>query len=130
LVSGDLGRMMPYERLKAWHASHALVLAIYKETESWPVEERYGMISQARRAVVSVTDNLAEGSARLGGKELRRFADIALGSLAELSNHTRIARDLGFCSQENWARLDELRNQAGKLVYGLARAVGRRKPDP
>ena len=127
-VSGDLGCMMPYERLKAWHASHALVLAIYKETGSWPVEERYGLISQARRAVVSVTDNLAEGSARLGGKELRRFADIALGSLAEL--HTRIARDLGFCSQEDWTRLDELRNQAGKLVYGLARAVGKRKPDP
>ena len=122
--------MMPYERLKAWHASHALVLAIYKETRSWPEDERYGLISQARRAAVSVTGNLAEGSARYGGRELRRFADIALGSLSELSNHTRIARDLEYCTREDWARLDDVRNQAGKLVYGLARAVGRRKLDP
>ena len=117
--------MMPYERLKAWHASHALVLAIYKESALWPADERFGLISQARRAAVSVTDNLAEGAARLGGRELRRFADIALGSLSELSNHLRIVRDLNYCSPEVWAQLDEMRNQAGKLTYGLARAVAR-----
>ena len=78
--------MMPYERLKAWETAHQLVLAVYRETRGWPSEERFGLTAQARRAAVSVTSNLAEGSARLGGRELRRFADIGLGSLAELSN--------------------------------------------
>jgi four helix bundle protein len=54
--------MMPYERWKAWEKSHELVLAIYMETRTWPSEERYGLVAQARRAAVSVPANLAEGS--------------------------------------------------------------------
>jgi four helix bundle protein len=118
--------MMPYERWKAWEKSHELVLAIYQETKPWPSDERFGLIAQARRAAVSVTANLAEGSSRLGQRELRRFADISLGSVAELSCLLRIARDLGYLSASDWARLDELRNQAGKLVFGLARAMSKR----
>jgi four helix bundle protein len=117
--------MMPYEKWKAWEKSHDLVLAIYMETRHWPAEERYGLVAQARRAAVSVPANLAEGSARLGGRELRRFADIGLGSLAELSCLLRIARDLGYLSPDEWARLDALRDSAGKLLFGLARAIGK-----
>jgi len=115
--------MMPYERLQAWQTSHALVLAIYAESRLWPDDERYGLISQTRRAALSVTTNLAEGTARLGGRELRRFADIALGSLSELSCLLRTARDLGYLTQEHWATLNDLRNTAGKLVYGVARSA-------
>jgi four helix bundle protein len=117
--------MIPFRRLKAWEASHHLVLAIYQESRRWPSDERFGLIAQARRAAVSVTLNLAEGSARLGGRELRRFADIGLGSLAEVSALLQIALDLGYLSTEDWQRLDDLRNFAGKLVYGLARSVAR-----
>ena len=112
--------MMPYERLKAWQKAHELVLAIYTETELWPPRELYGLISQARRAAVSVPNNLAEGTARLGGRELRRFADIGLGSLSELSYLLRLARDLGFTTPERWECLNALRDHTGKLVYGLA----------
>jgi four helix bundle protein len=115
--------MMPYQRWKAWEVSHELVLAIYRETRGWPDEERYGLVSQARRAAVSVVTNLAEGSARRGGREFKRFLDFSLGSLAELSCLLRIARDLGHLSEERWAALDSLRDYAGKLVYGLARSV-------
>ncbi|HEY9518897.1 MAG TPA: four helix bundle protein [Gemmatimonadales bacterium] len=117
--------MMPYERLDAWQKSHQLVLAIYTETDGWPPREVYGLTAQARRAAVSVTNNLAEGTARLGGRELRRFADIALGSLSEISNMLRIARDLGFTSVERWEGLNALRDHAGKLVFGLARSAVR-----
>ena len=117
--------MMPYERLDAWQKSHQLVLAIYTETEDWPSREMYGLTAQARRAAVSVTNNLAEGTARLGGRELRRFADIALGSLSELSNILRIARDLGFTTAERWEGLNALRDHAGKLVFGVARSAVR-----
>jgi four helix bundle protein len=115
---------MPYERLYAWQRSHDLVLAIYEITRDWPGDERYGLTIQARRAAVSVTANLAEGSSRLGGRELRRFADISLGSLSELSCLLRIARDLKYLTPEEFVRLDEMRNSAGKLLLGLARAVG------
>lgn len=117
--------MMPYEKWKAWQRSHELALAIYTETQHWPPHERYGLIAQARRAAASAPTNLAEGSARLGGRELRRFADIGLGSLSELSYLLRLARDLGYLSTEDWSRLDELRDTAGKLVFGLARAMGK-----
>jgi len=115
--------MIPFRRLKAWETSHHLVLAIYTETRRWPADERFGLIAQARRAAVSVTLNLAEGSARLGGRELRRFADIGLGSLAELCALLQIALDLGYLAPEEWQRLEDLRNLAGKLVYGLARSA-------
>jgi four helix bundle protein len=117
--------MIPFRRLKAWETSHQLVLAIYKETRRWPPDERFGLIAQARRAAVSVTLNLAEGSARLGGRELRRFADISLGSLAELSALLQIGLDLGYIDLQEWERLEDLRNLAGKLIYGLARSVAR-----
>jgi four helix bundle protein len=117
--------MMPYERLEAWRQAHQLTLAIYTETSTWPREETYGLVSQARRAAVSVTSNLAEGSARLGGRELRRFADICLGSLSELSSLLRVARDLGYVNTTRWEDLEKLRNQAGKLVFGIARSASR-----
>jgi four helix bundle protein len=120
--------MMPYERLKAWEVSHQLVLAVYLETRRWPDEERYGLVSQARRAAVSVVANLAEGSARRGGRELKRFLDISLGSLAEVSCLLRIAKDLGYLPGERWKPLNDLRDRAGKLIYGLARAVARPLP--
>jgi len=122
--------MMPYEKWKAWQRSHELVLAIYTETSHWPPEERYGLIAQARRAAVSVPTNLAEGSARLGGRELRRFADIGLGSLSELSYLLRLARDLGYVSPESWSQLDLKRDAAGKLLFGLIRAIGKPRSGP
>jgi four helix bundle protein len=114
----------PYERLEAWQKSHQLVLAVYRETRRWPDEERYGLISQIRRASVSAGTNLAEGSARFGGRELRRFANIALGSLAEVSYLLRTARDLGYLHPEDWARLGAMRDVAARLVHALARALG------
>ena len=121
--------MMPYEKWKAWQRSHELALAIYTETGRWPSEERYGLIAQSRRAAVSVPTNLAEGSARLGGRELRRFADIGLGSLSELSYLLRLSRDLGYLSPESWSRLDLQRDAVGRLLFGLVRAIGKRRSD-
>jgi four helix bundle protein len=77
--------MMPYEKYDAWKASHELALAIYRSTEAWPVAERYGLTAQTRRAALSVPTNIAEGSAKLGPREFRRYLDISLGSLSEIS---------------------------------------------
>lgn len=115
-----------FERLTAWRACHELTLVVYRVTATWPVEERYGLSSQARRAAVSTVCNIAEGSAKHGTREFRRFLDIANGSLAELAALFRIARGLKFLDQTAWGELEALRDHAGKLTWGLYNALGKR----
>ena len=114
-----LHRMMPYERLLAWQTSHRLVQRIYLASQSWPKTEQYGLSSQARRAAFSVPMNIAEGTAKKGSRELRRYLDIALGSLSELAYCLRLAKDLGYLSERDWEVIDKERNEAGKLLWGF-----------
>lgn len=74
--------MKRYERLEAWHATHQLVLLTYRVTKSFPREELYALTSQARRAAFSAAASIAEGSAKKGPREFRRYLDIAVGSLS------------------------------------------------
>ncbi len=113
--------MMPYEKYDAWKAAHELALAVYHSTEEWPRRELYGLTAQTRRAALSVPANIAEGSAKLGPRELRRYLDIALGSLSEVSYLLLFSRDMGLLTSEDWQRLDAVRNRAGQLVWGLYR---------
>jgi len=116
--------MLPYERFEAWKAAHAFALAVHSETKSWPVEERYGLTSQVRRASFSVAANIVEGRARKGAKEFRRFLDIAWGSLSEAGYVLHFARDAGILTAEGYDRLEALRGKAGKPLYGLLRSMG------
>ena len=118
--------MLPYERLTAWKIAYELVLETYKVTATFPITERYGVTTQARRAAFSVAANIAEGSAKRGSREFRRFLDISLGSLAELAFIFRLSRDLGYLSPGHWERVDELRRRAGFLTWRLYRAVASR----
>jgi four helix bundle protein len=113
-----------HERLKSWLACHDLALAIYKATKEWPKSELYGLTSQARRSAYSAAANIAEGSAKRGSAEFRRFLDISLGFLAELSYILRLARDLEYLRAEQWGELEALRDHAGRLTWGLYRVVG------
>jgi four helix bundle protein len=115
--------MMPYEKYDAWKVSHTLALEIYGATEEWPKRELYGITAQTRRAALSVPTNIAEGAAKLGPREFRRYLDIALGSLSELSYLLRFSRDRGLLEVAEWERLDEIRNRAGQLIWGLYRWV-------
>ncbi len=115
--------MMPYERLTAWQAAHELALAIYKTTDAFPTTERYGLTSQLRRASFSVAANIAEGVAKRGNGELRRFLDISIGSLSEISYALRLAKDLAILTEEDSNRLDALHSKAAKLTWGLYKSV-------
>lgn len=122
--------MMPYEKYDAWKASHRLALEVYRVTEQWPRTEFYGLTAQLRRAALSVPTNIAEGAAKLGPREFRRYLDISLGSLSELSYLLLFGRDRELLETAEWQRLDALRNQAGKLLWGLyrwAKKEGRRE---
>lgn len=114
---------MPYEKFEAWRVSHRLVLTTYATTEEWPKHELYGLIAQVRRAACSVPMNIAEGAAKKGNREFRRYLDISLGSLSEVSYCLLLGRDLGYLSESEWRELDELRNRCGQLVWGLYQAV-------
>lgn len=114
-----------HEDLKAWVACHDLTLAVYRRSAEWPAEERFGLVSQARRAAYSAAANIAEGSARPGARQFRRFLDQSLGSLAELCYIFTLCRDLGYLAPHEWGELEALRDHAGRLAWGLYRSVDR-----
>jgi four helix bundle protein len=122
--------MLPYEKLAAWQVSYELALAVYRATADFPKHELYGVTSLARRAAFSVAANIAEGSAKRGAREYRRFLDVAIGSLAELAFILRLARDLEYLSNDSWNRLDELRRRAGFLTWRLYRSLSTRAQQP
>jgi four helix bundle protein len=92
---GD-SRQRPHERLDVWQDAMALVESIYRLTADFPDHERFGLVSQMRRAAVSIPSNIAEGAARRSTAEYLRFLSIARGSLAELDTQINIALRLGF----------------------------------
>ncbi len=95
-----------FEKLEVWNKSRALVVAIYKIIQQFPSEEKFGLTSQIRRAAVSVSSNLAEGSTRQSAKEKARFYEISYGSLIEILNQAILAKDLKFMTEKE---LEELR---------------------
>ena len=115
--------MANYQRFGAWERCHELCLAVYRSTNSWPTAERYGLTSQARRAAHSAAANIAEGSAKRGPREFRRYLDISLGSLSELSYTLRLARDLQILSEDQWQSLDEFHRKAGATTWLLYKSM-------
>jgi four helix bundle protein len=115
--------MAIYKRIKAWERCHELCVAVYHATNSWPKDERFGLSSQARRAAHSAAANIAEGSAKKGSKEFRRYLDISLGSLSELSYTLLLAKDLRILTEEEWDRLDELHRKAGGMTWLLYKSL-------
>ena len=118
--------MAIYQRLRAWERCHQLCLAVYRSTNSWPSGERFGLTSQARRAAHSAAANIAEGSAKRGSREFRRYLDISLGSLSELSYTLLLARDLKILSDEEWRRLDQIHQKAGGMTWLLYKSMSSR----
>jgi len=114
---------MPYERLRAWKACDDLTIAVYKFTKTFPRDELYGLTSQARRAALSAGANIAEGSAKRGPREFRRYLDISIGSLSELANALHVAKRLEYLTLEEWRELDGLRTMASTLTWHLYKSV-------
>ena len=115
--------MLPHERFDRWRATHERVLVVFQVTRGWPIEERYGLTAQARRAAFSAAANIAEGSAKHGRREFRRFLDISIGSLSELAYVFRLAHDLELSPTDVLERAEELRASAGRMVWGLYRSL-------
>ena len=117
---------MPYEKFEAWKITHQLALEVYRITAGWPITERYLLTAQTRRAALSIPTNIAEGAAKRGPREFRRYLDISLGSLSELSYLLRFSKDCGVLNEEGFRTLDRLRSQAGVVTWRLYACMARK----
>lgn len=115
-------KIKSFTDLSTWKESHKLVLDIYRVTQCFPKEEAFGLTSQIRRAVVSITSNIAEGFSRNSYKEKVQFYSIALGSLTEVQNQLLIARDIGYISQETFSQSAQKSVVVSKLLTGLIKS--------
>lgn len=115
--------MRPHEKLEVWETSVDLVVDVYRETDTFPKEEKFGLTSQIRRAAVSVPANIAEGAARHSSKEFAHFLSNAQGSASELSTELLIARRLGYLREESHTAMQNKLDSVGRMIVGLARHV-------
>lgn len=109
-----------FERLEVWIKSRFLTKKIYKLTQSFPDSEKFGIVSQLRRAVISVCSNLAEGSSRKSKKDQSHFYNIAFSSLMETLNQLIISNDLEYIDPIS---LTELRNEIHTISLMLNRLI-------
>ena len=100
-----------------------LVEAIYRFTQQWPGEERYGLVSQIRRAAISIPSNIAEGKGRSSDREFIKFLNYALGSVYELQTQLKIAVRLNYLSATTASLLENQAAEVGKVLNGLIRAI-------
>lgn len=115
----NIMRKFSFEKLEVWQLSRKLTKTIYEISSEFPEEEKFGLTSQIRRAVISVSSNIAEGTSRQSGIEQARYTEIAYGSLLEVLNQLILASDLEYISIErvNSQRpaIEELVNKLYKL---------------
>jgi len=96
-----------YKKLKVWKYSHQLAIDIYKITNDFPEEEKFGIISQLRRASCSIHTNIAEGCGQIDNGNLVRFLGIAKGSAFETEYQLLLYKDLSFITKEQYDLIDE-----------------------
>lgn len=113
-----------YQDLVAWQKSMALVTDIYHHTQNFPPHEMYGLISQIRRAAVSIPSNVAEGQGRLSIGEFKQFLGYAKGSTFEVETQLLIARNLGYLDQHSASHLVEDVREVGRILSGLLSSLG------
>ena len=107
-----------FEELIVWQKSHQLVLIVYKLSEKYPKHELFGLVSQTRRAAVSVASNIAEGFKRRTKNDSVHFYNMADTSLEEVKYDLILARDLNYINKEEYQKTRELADEVGKLLSG------------
>ena len=108
-----------YRKLIAYQKAKEVVKKTYKLLKKFPVEERYAMCDQLRRASVSITSNIAEGVNRFSVKDKAHFIEMAYGSLMEVSSQFEIAEELGYVTAADRLSIDQLIEEDARLLSGL-----------
>lgn len=112
-----------FEDLEVWQKAHKLVLEVYNLTRDFPTEEKFGLVSQMRRAAVSIPANIAEGFKKRTVKDKSNFYNIAQGSLEELRYYLILSKDLEYF-QDNQKLINHV-EEIGRMLYGLIRSISK-----
>jgi len=108
-----------FTQLIVWQQGHKLVIEIYKATKEFPKDELFALTSQLRRAVVSITCNIAEGFSRRSYKDKAHFYNMSLGSLTEIQNLLLISKDLNYITKDQFAALANKTVEIQKMLTSL-----------
>jgi len=112
-----------YKELVIWQKGMLLANGVYGLTARFPADERFGLVSQMRRAAVSVPSNIAEGQARHGTREFLQFLSHASGSLAELETQLLLSIDLKYCAKDDVEEVAGLISELQKMIAALRRTL-------
>jgi four helix bundle protein len=112
-----------YRDLEVWKKAHRLVLDVYQVTSQFPNTERFGIVSQLRRAAYSIPANVAEGFGRRSTKELLQAIAIANGSLEELRYFLLLGKDLSYIAQERYEMLEQEAKSVAQMLAALTRSL-------
>ncbi len=115
--------MFRFEDIYAWQKAHAFVLLVYRVTAHFPETERYGLMSQFRRAAVSIEANIAEGYKKLSKADKLRFFNISQGSLEECRDYIILSRDLNFLQEGEFEALCISIEEASKLLNAYCKGI-------
>jgi four helix bundle protein len=119
-------RCQSYRDLLVWQKALALAVSIHRATVSFPRSERFGLVSQLRRAAVSVPSNIAEGSARRTTRDFAAFLHVARGSLAELDTQLLLAMNVGYLDESQHTGLAQQVDEVGRIINALPSGLRRR----
>lgn len=110
-----------FRDLDAYKESKTLVTEVYRLLKKFPKEEQYALCDQLRRAAISITSNIAEGSGRVSTKEKIHFLEISYGSLMEVLSQLDIACDLGYITKEDFKQFEMIENRVAGLISDLTK---------
>ena len=116
----------PHRTLEVWKQAMDLAVEIYRATERFPAEERFGLVSQMRRCSTSIPSNIAEGMARRAPKETIQFLYVAIGSASELDTQLELSKRLGFFSDAQWSSLSHRLTDVDRMLAGLKNHTARK----
>lgn len=126
VIFSEEDKIKSYEKLKIWQDSIIFVKNIYKFTEKFPKEEMFGIVSQIRRASISVPSNIAEGWARRHTKEYMNLLSISLGSLSEVHTLLVISKVIGYISDKDISEIFDEINKLKKMIYASINSLSKK----
>jgi len=115
--------MFNFEKLDIWQEAISFADTVYTMTRAFPEAERFGLTNQMRRAAVSISSNLAEGSSRSSRPDFARFVELATGSLFEVVSQATISKRQDFLSEADYGRLYSVCEKQSKMLTGLRKSL-------
>ena len=115
--------MFNFEKLEVWQKAIDFAELVYNETRAFPAEERYGLTNQLRRAAISISSNIAEGSSRSSRNDFSRFAEIAAGPVFEVVSQAFIARRQNFLDEHQFRKIYADAEELSRVLSGLRKSL-------